>query len=224
MATYNLEQQEQLDQVKHLWGKYGNLVTWVLVLVLGAYASWMYYQYWQAERALKAGGLYEELDKAASVGDAVKVGRAFSDLKNSYPGTTYAEQGALLAGRVLSFSNKADEGRAALAWAVENGKNANLVAIARLRLAGLLLDAKKFNEALAQVNAEMPAEFAALAQDRKGDILNAQGKAAEAVKAYDAAYKAMEPTVDYRRFVEAKLVALGHPPAAASAPQAATQP
>jgi predicted negative regulator of RcsB-dependent stress response len=224
MATYNLEQQEQLDQVKHLWAKYGNLTTWVLVVVLGGYAAWMGYQYWEADRALKAGGLYEELDKAANAGDAVKVGRAFNDLKSAYPGTTYAEQGALLAGRVLSFSNKADEGRAALAWQVENGKNPNLVAIARLRLAGLLLDAKKFNEALAQVNAEMPEEFAALAQDRKGDILNAQGKSAEAVKAYEAAFKAMDPAVDYRRFVEGKLVALGHAPAAASAPQAATQP
>ena len=37
MASHlDLEEQEQLDQLKHFWKQYGNLITWVLVLVLGA--------------------------------------------------------------------------------------------------------------------------------------------------------------------------------------------
>jgi predicted negative regulator of RcsB-dependent stress response len=55
MATYDLEQQEQLDEVKHLWKKYGNLVTWVLVLALGGYAAWTGYLYWQQKLSIGAG-------------------------------------------------------------------------------------------------------------------------------------------------------------------------
>ena len=50
--------------------------------------------------------------------------------------------------------------------------------------------------------------------DRRGDVLLAQGKKAEARKAYQAAYKAMDDKVEYRRLVEAKLTALGAAPAA----------
>ena len=97
---------------------------------------------------------------------------------------------------------------------MDHGKNEDLVAVARLRLAGLLLDAKKYDEALKQVDAAIPEEFKPLADDRRGDILAAQGKKAEALAAYKAAWKAMDPKVDYRRFTEGKLTALGESPQA----------
>ena len=41
MATHlDLEEQEQLDQLKAFWKQYGNLVSWVLIVVLGGYAAW----------------------------------------------------------------------------------------------------------------------------------------------------------------------------------------
>ncbi len=215
MATYNLEQQEQLDNVKHVWKKYGNLVTWTLVAALGAYAAWTGYLYWQNDRAIKAGGLYEELDRAAMQSDADRVTRVFGDLKDKYPGTTFAEQGALLAARIQQDKAKDDDARASLQWLADNGKNEDLAAIARLRLAGLLLDAKQYDPALKQLDAQMPAEFKALAADRRGDIQSAQGKKPEALKSYQEAWKLMSPDVEYRRFIEGKLTALGEPPAPA---------
>jgi predicted negative regulator of RcsB-dependent stress response len=218
MATYDLEQQEQLDQVKHFWKQYGNLITWLLVLVLGAYAAWTGYLYWQQDRAGKAGGLYEELDRAAQEGSVDKALQAFNDLKNNYAGTTFAEQGALLAGKVAAEHSKPDQGKAALQWLVDNGKGANLVAVGRLRLAGMQLDAKQYDEALKTLSTDLPEEFAPLANDRRGDIYLAQGKKDEAVKAYTASWKALDPTVEYRRFIEGKLTMLGAPPAPASTP------
>lgn len=213
MATYDLEQQEQLDQFKHFWKTYGNLISWVLAAAVAAYAGWTGYQYWQTDRAAKAAGMYEELDRAAVQGDADKVQRVFADLKGQYGGTTLSEQGALLAAQVLVEKGKTDEGRAALQWLVESGKNPNLVAVARLRLAGVLLDQKKYDEAITVVAAKVPEEFNALVSDRRGDILQAQGKKDEALKAYQEAYKAMDAKVEYRRFIEGKLTALGEPPA-----------
>ncbi|TAK93900.1 MAG: tetratricopeptide repeat protein [Aquabacterium sp.] len=213
MATYDLDQQEQLDQFKHFWKQYGNLITWVLVIALGGYAAWSYYLYWQQQRGAAAAALYEELDRAALAGDADKVGQIFGDLKGKYAGATFTEQGALLAAKVEVDNKKVDEGKATLQWLVGSGKNANLVAVARLRLAGLQMDAKQFDEALKTLSGDLPAEFAPLADDRRGDILMAQGKKDDAVKAYLAAWKGVDPTVEYRRFIESKLTALGQPPA-----------
>ena len=223
MATYDLEQQEQLEQVKQFWKQYGNLVTWLLLLVVGGFAAWNGYNYWQSNRAAKAGGLYEELDKAASVGDLQKVGQSFADLKSGYEGTTFAEHGALLAAKVQADRQAADQAKGTLQWLVEHGKNADLVAIGRLRLAGVQMDAKQFDEALKTLNADFPQEFVGLSQDRRGDILSAQGKKDEAIQAYDKAWKSMDATVDYRRFVEGKLIALGRAPAAPEAAASAAK-
>ena len=87
-------------------------------------------------------------------------------------------------------------------------------ALAHLRLSALALDKKGYDEALKQVDAIKSPEFAALANDRRGDILLAQGKKAEAIKAFDAAWKALGEQLDYRRVVEAKLTSLGAAPAA----------
>lgn len=218
MATYDLEQQEQLDQFKHFWKQYGNLITWTLVAVLGAYAAWTGYLYWQQQRAQGAGGLYEELDRAASGGQVDKTLQAFADLKAKYAGTTFAEQGALLAAKAAADAQKTDQAKASLQWLVDQGKNANLVAIARLRLAGVQMDAKQFDDALKTLDGKLPEEFAALADDRRGDIYLAQGKKDEAAKAFLAAWKAMDETVEYRRFIEGKLTSLGQAPAPFKAP------
>ncbi len=212
MATYDLEQQEQLDQLKHFWKQYGNLITWLLVAALGAYAAWSGYLYWQQNRAQGAAGLYEELDRAAAAGNADKVKQAMSDLKAKYAGTTFAEQGALLAARSASAGKKSDDAIAALQWLVKEGKNADLVAVGRLRLSGLLMDNKQYDEALKALSADMPAEYAAAVADRKGDILFAQDKKDEAGKAYQEAFKAMPEDLEYRRFIEGKLTALGLAP------------
>jgi predicted negative regulator of RcsB-dependent stress response len=220
MATHlDLEEQEQLAQLKHFWNEYGNLITWVLILVLGAFAAWNGWQWWQREQAAKAGALYDALDRAAQEKDAARVARAFADLKDRYGGTTYAEQGGLLAAKVEYEQGKLDEARASLAWVAANARETEYRTIARLRLAALLLEQKKYDEALKQLDAADAKSFAALVADRRGDVLAAQGKKDEARAAYRAAYAAMDPAVDYRRLVEAKLVALGAAPAASGVAQ-----
>ena len=74
------------------------------------------------------------------------------------------------------------------------------------------MDAKAYDDALKTLSASVPVEFAPLADDRRGDILSAQGKKEEAVKSYRAAWDAMPQDVEYRRFIEGKLTALGQAP------------
>jgi predicted negative regulator of RcsB-dependent stress response len=215
MATHlDLEEQEQLDQLKAFWKQYGNLVTWVLIALLGAYAAWNGWNWYQRDQAVKAGAMYDELDAAAQVGDADRASRVFADLKNRYPGTAFAQQGGLLAAKVLLDKGKADDARAALAWVADNAVETEYRTVARLRLAGVLLDAKQYDEALKQLDGATSKEFAGLVADRRGDILQAQGKKDEARAAYRQAWDALDPKIDYRRLVEAKLNVLGVDPTA----------
>lgn len=218
MATpLDLQEQEQVDALKAFWQRYGNLITWVLVAVLGAFAAWNGWQLYQRKQAEQAGAMFDELDRAAAASDAEKVARVFADLKDRYPRTVYAQQGGLVAARIQVDKGKPDEARATLAWVADSGRHEDLAALARLRLAGVLLDAGKFDEALAQLDASRLGAFAALGADRRGDVLLAKGKAAEAVSAYQAAWKGLPESQDYRRLVEAKLTALGAAPAASGA-------
>jgi predicted negative regulator of RcsB-dependent stress response len=215
MATpLDLQEQEQLDALKAFWKQYGNLITWLLILLLGAYAGWNGWQYWQRDQGIKAGAMFDELDRSAQGGDVERTARVFKDLQERYGRTAYAAQAGLLTARVQFDKGQADAARATLTWVAEKGGDEALRTVARLRLAGLLLDAKQPDDALKQLDAATAPGFEALVADRRGDVLLAKGQKAEARAAYETAYKGMEERQDYRRLVEAKLTAMGATPAA----------
>jgi len=160
--------------------------------------------------------MFDELDRAAAAGDADRVGRVFADLRERYPRTAFAQQGGLLAARVQFEKGQGDAARASLSWVADNAVEDEMRTVARLRLAALQAEAGQHDDALKTLAAAPAPGFEALVDDRRGDILRAQGKTAEARAAYEAAYKAMGERVDYRRLIEAKLTALGAAPAAAA--------
>jgi predicted negative regulator of RcsB-dependent stress response len=224
MATQlDLQEQEQLDALKAFWNKQGNLITWALVLVLAAFAGWNGWQWFQRDLAQKAGAMFDELDRAAAAGDAERTGRVFADLRERYPRTAFAQQGGLLAARVQFEKGQGDAARASLTWVADNAIEDEMRTVARLRLAALQAEAKQHDDALKTLAGASAPGFEGLVDDRRGDILLAQGKTAEARGAYEAAYKALGERVDYRRLVEAKLTALGAAPVAAAVDAAASE-
>jgi predicted negative regulator of RcsB-dependent stress response len=213
----DLQEQEQLDALKAFWNTWGNLITWVLIAVLTAFAGWNGWQWYQRDQGEKAGAIYDELERAVQAGDVDKAARIAADLKAKHPSAVFTEHGALAVARLQVDKNQADAAKASLAWVADNAGQEDLRAVARLRLAGLHLDAGQYDQALLQLDGIKAAEFAGLVADRRGDILAAQGKNDEAKAAYLAAFKAMPESLQYRVLVEAKLTALGSPPPAADA-------
>jgi predicted negative regulator of RcsB-dependent stress response len=225
MATHlDLEEQEQLDQLKSFWKQYGNLITWLLIAVLAAYAAWNGWNWWQREQATKAGAMYDELDRAAQAGDIAKAAGIFNDMKERFPRTAFTQQGGLLAAKVQFDKGQADAALATLGWVAANAVEDEYKTVAHLRLAGVLLDQKKYDEALKQLDAASAKEFAALVADRRGDVLFAQGKPEDAKAAYTLAWKTMDAKVDYRRLIDAKLTALGAAPPAETPKVAEVKP
>lgn len=205
----DLEEQEQLDQLKHFWNQWGNLITWVLIVVFGSFAAWNGWQWWDRRQAVQAAALYDEVDKAATAGDTAKLQLAVKDIEDKFGRTAYAAQAALLAGKVLADKGQADGAKAALQWVASEARDDGYKAVARLRVASMLADAKAYDEALKQLAGSFPKEFEPLAADRRGDIYKLQGKAAEARAEYTKAWQGLSAGTDYRTLVEVKLTALG---------------
>jgi predicted negative regulator of RcsB-dependent stress response len=217
----DLEEQEQLDELKHFWKQYGDLITWALIVIFGAFAAWNGYNYWQRDQSAKAAMMYDEAERAAQSGDTSRLDRAMTDMKERFAGTAFAQQAGLLVARTYYDKGNIDAAKASLSWVAGKSADEGYQAIAKLRLAGLLLEAKVYDEALQQLSGTFPKDFVALAADRRGDILAAQGKKNEARAEYEKAYKGMDERTEYRRLVEVKLNALGLNPSAALAPSAA---
>jgi predicted negative regulator of RcsB-dependent stress response len=207
--TFDLQEQEQLEELKHFWNKWGTPITWLLIVVFGSFAAWNGYKFWQTRQAQQATALLEAVELAAQGGDMARVEQAFGDISKGYAGTTQAGQAGLLAAKALADAGKWDAAKAALTWVGANAADPGYAALGRLRLAGVLVQAKDYDAALAQLSGSFPPEFAALVADRKGDVLALQSKPQEAVAEYRKAYEAMDARETYRRLVEAKLNALG---------------
>ncbi|MEW6693423.1 Tetratricopeptide repeat-like domain protein [Tepidimonas thermarum] len=213
-SHYDLEEQEQIAQLKAFWVRYGNLITWVLVAALGAYAAYNGWQYWERRQALQAAALLDELEQAARASDVERVRRAWADLKAQAPRTMQAQHGALLAARTLAQADQASDARAALQFVVDAGRDEALAAIARLRLAALELDAGQPEAALRLLEPAVPEALRPWQADRRGDALQRQGQADAARAAYLDAWRGLTADVGYRAIVEAKLNALGVDPTA----------
>lgn len=210
MANHlDLEEQEQLDQIKHFWKQYGNSITWVLIVVLGAFASWNFYQYWQRNQSVQAASLFDEVDRATQSGDILRIDRVFSDMKDRFASTAYAQQAGLLVAKQYVNLGKPDSAKAALIWVAGHSSDTGYQSVAKLRLAAVLLETKDFDSALSQLDGTFPLGFEPLVADRKGDIFSLQGNHVKAVAEYEKAYRLFELRSEYRRLVEVKLNALG---------------
>lgn len=207
--AYDLEEQEQLASLKAWWNQYGNLITWLLIIGLAAYAGWTGWNYYQRTQAAQAGQLYEELQKAVTAKDNGKVQRAATDMASKFGSTAYAQMAALAAAKSAFDANDLKTAKAQLQWVVDNGSSDEYKAIARIRLAGILLDEKTFDEALKLLTGDFPAQFAGVAADRKGDILAAQARIEDARAAYKLALDKTDEKNPARQLIQLKLDALG---------------
>lgn len=211
-SSLDLQEQEQLDQLKAFWRRHGNWMTWIVTLALVALAAYNGWNWWQREQAAKASALHAEIERASAAGDLDRVATAWADLKSRYPGTAHAQQGALMAARAWAEKDRLDDARTALEWAADQAKDPAYRAVARLRWAGILLDQSKPQDALAVLEKALGAGFDGLVEDRRADAYLALQQPDRAREALQAAWKALPDDLEYRRVIEAKLMALGVDP------------
>lgn len=213
MANHlDLEEQEQLDQLKHFWNTWGTLISFLLVAVTGSLFAWNGYQYWQNRQANQAAALHDAIELAVRSQDQSRVEQAFADIKGKYASTTQASQAGLAVAKAFIDAGNLGGAKDALAWVAAQSNDEGLKALARLRLASVLMDEKSYADALQQLAGAVPVEFEGAFADRRGDIYLLQDNRTQAIAEYAKAYKSWEENVEYRRLVQVKLGALGVSP------------
>jgi predicted negative regulator of RcsB-dependent stress response len=209
MATYDLEEQEQLDELKAWWKRWGNATLIGLALLLAAAAGWRYWQNHTLTQSLEAATVYHKLTQSLAANDTKSARDAAAMLIDQYQDTAYAPRAALLLAKLNLIGRDAKSAQTQLEWAAAHSKEPTLKDLAHLRLAAVQLDQKQYDAALKTLAASHSDAYAFRFHDLKGDVLLAQGKAADARTAYQAAFESMQEDNPYRSVVELKLDAQG---------------
>jgi predicted negative regulator of RcsB-dependent stress response len=207
--AYDHEEQEQLASLKSWWAQYGNLVTWSLIIVLAAYAAWTGWNSYQRNQIAQASQFYEEFQKAVIAQDKEKIQRAAGDMQSKFPRTAYAQMTALSAAKFAFDANDLPTAKAQLQWVIDKGESDDYKAVAKVRLSGILLDEKAYDEGLKLLSGNFPEQFASVVDDRKGDIFVAQNKLDDARTAYQTALEKTEQKSPGRQLIQIKLDAIG---------------
>jgi len=206
----DLEEQEQVDELKAWWKQHGNLIVSVVLAAALAFAGWQGWRWYQASQAAHAATLFDSLARAAQAGDAKALRDAAGTLVESYPRTHYASMAALVAARFHFDRNDLKAAKVQLQWVIERSPSDDFKDLARLRLAAILLDEKAHDEVLKLLEAKHAPAYDAQYAALRGDVLVAKNQPAEARAAYQLALeKAARDQGAFRESVRMRLDALG---------------
>ena len=206
--AYDLEEQEQLDEFKVWWKKNGSMSINFVLAVLVAYLAWQGYHYFQNKKSIEASALYQTMLTT----DPVKVSDIKSQsakLMENYSGTPYAGRAAVYAAKTNFAANDLKSAKSQLDWAIKNATEGAVKAIAGLQLADILFEEKNYDEASKALAAIDDKGYAGLKANMQGDVFLAQGKQAEAKKAYATALENLDAQGRLHAYTQQKLESLG---------------
>lgn len=191
MAVYDLEEQEQISEIKAWWAENGKLVTTVVLAAAIGSVSWQGLKWYQNKQANEAGAIYFTMQEAAEHSDAAKTRAAAGQLIEQFGATSYAQMAALVSAKVQFVNGDSKNARAPLEWLISEGSDPALKDIARLRLATILLHDGAYADALAQLDSTPVPSLKPRYDDLRGDVLATDGKIEQARAAYQSALDAL---------------------------------
>ena len=207
--AYDLQEQESLDELKAWWEKWGNLVLSVITVVCLAFAGYNGMKWWERHQAQEASVAYSSLQTAImQQAEASSVEKIVDALIEDAGSTVYGPMGALSASRYLEGKGESAKAQELLHWDVANSDKTEFQTVARVRLAGFMIDDKKYAEAVSLLSAAQPTDRQiALVNDRLGDAYFAKGDIVNARRVWQ---QALEHPIDpaLMGFVQLKLQAL----------------
>ncbi len=207
-GSYDFEEQERIAELKAWWEDNRWYVMGAIVaaiVVFGGYRGWVW---WSAHRAEDAAAMFKPVAEAMKGDDPKKLAQAADPLIDEHAGSYFASEAALAVAKAAFDKGDLQEAQKRLRWVMDHGAQAHR-GIARLRLAAVLLDEKKYDDALKVLDGNRDEAFAAPVADLRGDIMLAQGRLDEARAAYKLAMDEASPGNPVRSVAGTKLNALG---------------
>ena len=207
--AFDLEEQEQIAELKQFWKQYGKLIVTVAVAALLAFAAMQGWRYYKNIESQQASALFTKFAEAVRKNDVKDIRELGQQVMDKFGSTAYGPTAALLLAKTNFENGEPAAAAGELQWAIDHAKDVETAELARLRLASIRLDEKKYEEALKLLETKHSPAMETLYADLRGDVMLAQGKPAEARAAYKAAIDKSLPNSTYRSVVQIKLDALG---------------
>ena len=209
MAEDYLTDDEQLEEVKRYVREYAPVLIIGALLGAGGLFGWRYYQGYQNERGLKAGAEFSQLSTALQAEQDVKARQIATDLIKDYPSSPYADQAKLALARIEVEESHLANAVAPLTEVMNGSKDSELRQIARLRLARVLIDLGKPDDAIKLLSEATPGSFAGRYHEVHADALYAKKDVPGAIAEYKAALQAADAGGVDAAMVEMKLADMG---------------
>jgi predicted negative regulator of RcsB-dependent stress response len=206
--AYDLEEQEQLDELKAWWKAYGKMISNGLLALLVLYAAFQGWKHYQTKQSVDASTEYQAL-QVIDAKDIKAIQSKAAVIMDKYSATPYAGRAALFVAKTNYSANDIKSAKAQLEWTIKNAKESSVSAIASLQLANILAEEKDYQAALKLLEAPHDAGFDGLFSDLKGDVLVGLGKNDEAKAAYQHALTKLDAQGKYHTLTQQKLEALG---------------
>ena len=200
----SIEDQERFDAVKEWWRQYGNYILVAVVSVvlgLGGGGAWVKYN---KSRALEASQKYDQLQKLSVEGKVEESRLVFSQLVEEFGGTAYRDLAVLKMVNLFHRLGDFEEAETQLRDLLKDTKSEETKSLARLRLASILIDLKKYDDALVTVEMVQNPGYGAIVADLKADILFNKGKISEAIKVLENALSLSDSASSWRGIIEMK--------------------
>ncbi|SCZ87052.1 YfgM family protein [Nitrosomonas mobilis] len=209
MSALDFEEQEKIDRLKAWWAANGNIILLSLAILVASVAGNRLWHHYKSQQAEQAADLYavlqQQLDKG---GEAAKIRDAALLLTEGFASSGYASRAALISAQASFKAGDIPAAKTMLQWVLDKSEEMELKDLARLRLAGILLDEQQFEQALSLLNAKHGSSFVGLYADLRGDVLVASGNVKEARAAYQQALDRLDERSSYQNIVQMKMDAL----------------
>ena len=205
----DLTDNEREEQLRRWWSDNWAWIIGGIALGLAILAGWQYWQRYQQQGAERDEASYMAVIQSLDRDQREEAAKQAAELRERRPDSAYADQAELALARAAVMKREFDEAARLLRGVAEGSRDTELRLVARTRLARVLMEQGKHDEALALLDAERAGAFAGLVHELRGDALAAKGDAAGARAEYDAALAAAAPESGLdTQFIELKRDAL----------------
>jgi len=200
----DLEQQEQMAAIRGFWNDNKRWLVPLVALALLIAMGINVWGWWQNRQATQATDALVAMESAIAQQNIEKARAAYKVLSDDFASSTQAALGGLQMARLLVGTGELAEARTVLQQVRK--KSADEYAwVARIRLAGVMLDENNAKEALEVLSGTPPRDYLPLVNDRRGDVQAALGNKEEARAAWKAAAEELAPQSPSRELVLRKL-------------------
>jgi predicted negative regulator of RcsB-dependent stress response len=225
MVEEYLTDRDQEEALRNWWRENWRWILGGIVLGLVLLGGWQYMKVRSAQQAAAAAKLYTDFRAALDRNELDAANRSLATLSADHDESPYTQQSRLLLAKKHVEADKLDEALPLLRAVVDGSKDEELAWVARLRVARLLIQQGKHDDALNLLDVEKAGAFSTQAREIRGDAQVAKGNLTAARAEYAAALAdnidgAADRRID-RTVLEMKLQDVGGDKAASTSSEGA---